>query len=56
MWPNSQFPVDLVVFTEEILSEKLLFVKYKISFSIGWASKMFLPKPQTKRKYNFLDN
>ena len=25
MWPNLQFPADLVTFTEEILNEKLLF-------------------------------
>ena len=25
MWPNPQFPVDLVAFTEEILNEKLHF-------------------------------
>ena len=25
MWPNSQFPADLVTFTEEILNEKLHF-------------------------------
>ena len=23
MWPNSQFPTDLVTFTEEIFNEKL---------------------------------
>ena len=27
MWPNSQFPADLVTFTEEILNEKLHFVR-----------------------------
>ena len=26
MWPNPQFPVDLVAFTEEILNEKLHFL------------------------------
>ena len=26
MWPNSQFPADLVTFTEEILNEKLHFL------------------------------
>ena len=26
MWPNSQFPVDLVMFTERILSGKLQFL------------------------------
>ena len=26
MWPNSQFPVNLVTFTEEILSRKLYFL------------------------------
>ena len=26
MWPNPQFPVDLVSFTEEILNEKLNFL------------------------------
>ena len=25
MWPNLQFPADLVTFTEEILNEKLHF-------------------------------
>ena len=37
MWPNPQFPVDLVKFTEDILNEKLHFLstekvlKYKVS-------------------------
>ena len=26
MWPNLQFPTDLVIFTEEILNEKLHFL------------------------------
>ena len=26
MWPNPQFPADLVTFTEEILNEKLHFL------------------------------
>ena len=26
MWPNPQFPADLITFTEEILSEKLPFL------------------------------
>ena len=26
MWPNPQFPADLITFTEEILSEKLHFL------------------------------
>ena len=26
MWPNPQFPTDLVTFTEEILNEKLDFL------------------------------
>ena len=26
MWPNPQFPADLVLFTEEILNEKLHFL------------------------------
>ena len=26
MWPNPQFPTDLVIFTEEILNEKLHFL------------------------------
>ena len=26
MWPNSQFPADLVIFTEEILNGKLHFM------------------------------
>ena len=26
MWPNPQFPADLITFTEEILSEKLRFL------------------------------
>ena len=26
MWPNTQFPVDLVTFTEEILNGKLHFL------------------------------
>ena len=26
MWPNPQFPADLITFTEEILNEKLHFL------------------------------
>ena len=26
MWPNQQYPADLVTFTEEILNEKLHFL------------------------------
>ena len=29
MWPNRQFPADLVTFTEEILNGKLIFVHGK---------------------------
>ena len=41
MWPNSQFPVDLVKFTEEILNGKLHFLcsatgSYNIDFSIRY--------------------
>ena len=31
MWPNPQFPADLVTFTEEILNEKLYFLCSGIS-------------------------
>ena len=31
MWPNLQFPVDLVTFTEEIVNEKLHFLCSDIS-------------------------
>ena len=30
MWPNTQFPVDLVTFTEEILNENFIFLAVKI--------------------------
>ena len=34
MWPNPQFPADLVTFTEEILNRKLpIFVRCKIRAS-----------------------
>ena len=41
MWPNSQFPADLVKFTEEILNGKLHFLcigtgSYNIDFSIRY--------------------
>ena len=39
MWPNPQFPVDLVTFTEEILNGKLYFVcsgnRYPVSSPIS---------------------
>ena len=31
MWPNPQFPADLVTFTEEILNEKLHFLYSDLS-------------------------
>ena len=31
MWPNPQFPADLVTFTEEILNEKLHFLCSEIA-------------------------
>ena len=31
MWPNSQFPADLVTFTEEILNRKFHFLCSDIS-------------------------
>ena len=41
MWPNPQFPTDLVTFTEEILHEKLHFMHSKKKASnhfIFWIS------------------
>ena len=35
MWPNSQFPADLVTFTEEILNGKLHFCAVNILTLIG---------------------
>ena len=29
MWPNPQFPADLVIFTEETLTENFIFVQWK---------------------------
>ena len=34
MWPNPQFPADLVTFIEEILNEKIRFLRSEISLSI----------------------
>ena len=36
MWPNSQFPLDLVTFTEEIINEKrsTLVIKSRILESL----------------------
>ena len=34
MWPNPQFPVDLVTFTSEIHNGKLHFL-----YRVGWADK-----------------
>ena len=33
MWPNPQFPADLVTFTEEILDEKLNFLRSEFQHS-----------------------
>ena len=48
MWPNPQFPVDLVTFTEEILNGKLNFLysvlKYD-SFPFWWKNKQASRKP-----------
>ena len=43
MWPNSQFPTDLVTFTEEILKRKFNFLcsvpmNTKKSFSIKYVA------------------
>ena len=35
MWPNPQFPADLVTFTEEILNGKLHFL-YSVSSKFLW--------------------
>ena len=42
MWPNRQFPADLVTFTEEILNGKLHFLRsgirldpFKTAFNFG---------------------
>ena len=40
MWPNPQFPVDLVTFTEEFLNAKLHFmcsVIFLFLFAYSWA-------------------
>ena len=34
MWPNPQFPADLVTFTEEILNGKLHFLRSAIKFCL----------------------
>ena len=34
MWPNSQFPAELVTFTEKILNEKLHFLCSGITFFV----------------------
>ena len=36
MWPNPQFPADLVTFTEEILNGKLHFCAVQRSYLIQW--------------------
>ena len=35
MWPNPQFPVDLVTFTEEILNGKLHFLRSVTRENVG---------------------
>ena len=39
MWPNPQFPADLVTFTEEILNRKLHFL-WSVKFLIIFFSKV----------------
>ena len=34
MWPNPQFPADLVTFTEEILNGKLRFL-WNVALTVG---------------------
>ena len=41
MWPNPQFPAELVLFTEEILNGKLLFL-YSVWCSIFWRTCVIL--------------
>ena len=35
MWPNPQFPVDLVAFTEEIINENFIFFSVWRTFQIA---------------------
>ena len=35
MWPNTQFPADLVTFTEEILNGKLHFL-HSVFYAVNW--------------------
>ena len=43
MWPNTQFPVDLVTFAEEILNENFIFRAVKIVCS-AFAKQNLVPK------------
>ena len=56
MWPNPQFPADLVTFTEEILNEKLHLLcseyfsyDFKKSTNLG---KLYLLPKSHRRLYN----
>ena len=42
MWPNPQFPVDFVIFTEEILNEKLLFCAVPVLMFLSHTSARFI--------------
>ena len=53
MWPNQEFPVDLVTFTEEILNEKLHFCEvYVVSHGteIQLHNTLFLLRDQSPLK------
>ena len=41
MWPNPQFPVDLVTFTEEIFNGKIHFL-YSVTWAVSNENKSFL--------------
>ena len=44
MWPNPQFPVDLVIFTEEILNGKLHFLCSVDPYQYNFENPVTAPK------------
>ena len=44
MWPNPQFPVDLLTFTEQILNEKLYLLCSDAKLSVRDNKRRNLPK------------
>ena len=49
MWPNPQFPVDLVTFTEEILHGKLHFCAVLIQWKIKLNRKAQRCPPEVRK-------